>query len=285
MSDDMMRLFEQLEGPVRERIVKAPINYMGSKFASAKQILEHLPIRDTWVEVFGGSGVLTLNRVASKLEVYNDKWGGLTAIYKCLHDPKLYNEFIDRTKLLPHSREFFIWCKETEDKAESVVDRAIKAYYLIQTSFAGRAEYFGRVLKGTSNIWKKIEADTGLFFEAHKRFRTVQIENIDYRQCMKDYDSEGTVHYLDPPYFASNVYRYSINHEEMIDTIFSMKGFVALSGYDNPLYAKQKWDHIYSWRLKNTVATMATSDGATMENADNIDRTNRTEYLWIKEAK
>lgn len=278
----ILDLFEQMEGINRDSLIRAPINYMGSKYDSLENILKLLPYRKTWIEVFGGSGVVTLNRKQSDLEVLNDKWGGLTALYTCIQDAEKLEELCDRIKLLPHSREFFNWCKDTEEDTKDVVMRAVKAYYLIQISFAGRAKFFGRVTTGKANLYRKLEKGLPLFSQCHERLKKVQIEHLDWAQCIKDYDSKDTVFYLDPPYFSSNVYRYQIDHKELCDRIFKTKGFVALSGFDNEIYSKYKWDHVYSWEVKTDVATLATSEGSLTEFSD-VERKARHECLWIKE--
>lgn len=285
MSDAFLAMLNSFDTEKREGFVRPPINYMGSKFDSLNRLLPLLPVKNTWVDVFGGSGVVTLNRPPSRLDVYNDRWGGLTAIYKCVADTNKLDELITRLSLAPHSREFFIWCKETVDNPDDDVTRAFKAYYLIQMSFAGRAEYFGRVVKGTSNIHKKLSKSLKGFYTIHDRFKQVQIENLDWKVCVKDFDGYDTVHYMDPPYFGSSVYRFSIDHHDLCQTIFGLKGFVALSGYDNPIYNSYQWDHVYHWPVSTDVATMATTEGATMENATVLNRNAREEFLWIKEAK
>ena len=116
--------------------------------------------------------------------------------------------------------------------------------------------------------------------------RAVQIENLDWRDCLHDYDGYDAVFYLDPPYLECNkrIYDHEItnyDHREMLATIKDMKGFVALSGYDNDLYNQSiDWDNKIQWSVKMTMTQMGV--GTTNKRTE---RHNVMETLWIKEAK
>jgi DNA adenine methylase len=292
MSDDLFALFQSLddESDIREGYQRPPLNYPGTKDKSLEYILPHLPYLNTFVDVFGGSGCVTLARKPSKLDIYNDRHSGLAAFYRCLHDEDKMNSLIEKVGLMPHSRELFTWCKETWQEEQDDVNRGAKYYYMVQSSFVGRSEYFGRVKTGTSGIWKKIQNNLELFPAIHERMKTVQIENLDWRTCFKDYDSLDTVFYLDPPYIESNIYKFGMKkaeHLHMCHEIFKLEGFVALSGFPNDIYDQFDWDEIYEFKIENRVATGAFDANNNMEGLEGTTSRDvkRTECLWLKEAE
>lgn len=289
MSEDLMRMYADLDDmPVtREGYIRAPFSYPGNKRESLEQLLPLLPKTDIWVDCFGGSGVVTLNRRPSKLEVFNDRWSGVVAFYRCIRDAKKLDQLIERLRLCVHSREEFAWCKQTWENCEDDVERAACWYYLIQCSFACRGKFFGRILGPATPIARKISDNLPLFHEIHLRFRDVQVENLDFRECFKDYDSRQTCFYLDPPYYENNIYAINFtkqDHLEMLDKIFQLKGFVALSGYANDLYPKFPWDAVHTWPRKDKMATMATKTETSAVAGFDIEREEKTEMLWLKEA-
>jgi DNA adenine methylase len=290
MSDELMRIYADLEdhAVTRENYIKAPFNYPGNKKESLDNLLPLLPRTDVWVDVFGGTGVVTLNRSPSRLEVFNDRWSGLVSFYRCIRDPNQLDRLIERLRLCVHSREEFMWCKTTWENCEDDVERAARWYYMIQCSFACRGKFFGRILGPATPIAKKISENLPLFHEVHMRFRNVQVENLDFRECFKDYDSSQTVFYLDPPYYENNIYAINFtkqDHVEMLDKVFKLKGFVALSGYANDLYSKFPWDAVHSWPRQDKMATMATKTDTSVVAGQDVDtREEKTEMLWIKEA-
>ncbi len=289
MSEELMRIYADLEdfSVTRENYIKAPFNYPGNKKESLDNLLPLLPRTDVWVDVFGGTGVVTLNRSPSRLEVFNDRWSGLVSFYRCIRDNQKLDQLIERLRLCVHSREEFMWCKTTWENCDDDVERAARWYYMIQCSFACRGKFFGRILGPATPIARKISDNLPLFQEVHMRFRDVQIENLDFRECFKDYDSSQTVFYLDPPYYENNIYAVNFtkqDHVEMLDKVFKLKGFVALSGYKNDLYDKFPWDSIHTWSRQDKMATLSTKTDTSCVSGLDIEREEKTEYLWIKEA-
>ena len=284
---DLDELFSDLHhDDVREKLVKTPLNYMGCKTDTLDQILKHLPYRNKFVDVFGGSGAVTIARRPSKLDVFNDRHSGVSAFFTAIKTD--YSTLYEHIQTMPHSREMFKWCQDNVEKTiHDITLRGAMWYYIVQTSFAGRGAYWGRVTQAVSPVYRKIGSNLDLFFPLSERFSRVQVENMDWRQVLQDYDSEDTVFYLDPPYYNSNVYQYNMTkdeHREMCHKIKNLKGFVALSGFANDIYDSFTWDERHAFTLRQRTMSAATSVGATMENhGHTIDRTSeRVEYLWIK---
>lgn len=285
-----MTLFDELDAQTmepRETIIKAPFSYPGGKGRSIKFILPHLPIRHTWVDVFGGSGVVTINRPKSKLEVYNDRHSGVTDFYRCMRDRALFERLCAWLDCTLHSREEFITNRDTWENILDPVERAGRWFAMVNYSFSSLGRNWGRSTGGAGGLAGKIRNGIKNLPEIHERFKCVQIENADWRRILHDYDSYDTVFYLDPPYVDSTkgIYANEMNandHREMIAAVFKLKGFAAVSGYANPLYDNQKWDAKFSWDVQMTMKAMAFTE----ENNKTHNDTNRgtvQECLWIKE--
>ena len=288
-ANELFGLLQSLDDtPInREGYTHTPIPYPGSKNRYLNKLLPYLPYDKVWVDVFGGSGSVTLARRPSKLDVYNDKHGGLTAFYRCLRDKSLKEQLIAWCDLTIHSREEFNWCRDTWEQQEDLVERAGRWYYSLIYSFGRLGRHFGRVIKPIAMGSGELRDKLTLFEDVHQRFKYVQIENLDWRHCLKDFDSYDTIFYLDPPYYgtAGIAYKYNMDaaeHVEMCQRLFDCKGFVALSGYNNPIYGKFPWDHIHSWDTSVTITTRAINTDTS--NAKELGRNSNVEYLWVKEA-
>ncbi len=278
---DELDAFEEHESAVRSGYRHAPTKYCGNKFESLHEIHPRMPHLDVFVDVFGGSGQVLFSRKRSKLEVYNDRHSGMSAFYRVLQDAKLFDEFRQRLELLQHSRELFSAFRTEYEQDESIVTRAVKWYYIVQVSFGGKGKEFGRVKKGYGDLYNKIIAYLPDFDHFHDRLKGVQIENLDWKDCIKDYDSHTTVFYLDPPYWESNQYDCTMtkgDHLRMCELIFESKGFFALSGYENEIYDSYPWDDVHAFEI----ATNFQPSEHGIRGKQRSDK--RKEFLWLKEA-
>jgi DNA adenine methylase len=294
-ADKMMNLFNELnnttEEKSRDEIVRSPFNYPGGKSKSIHEIIPYLPQTSRYVEPFGGSGSVLLARNPSGLEVLNDRYMGVVAFYRCIKNEDKMNRLCDLIDISIHSREEWVWCKETWENVNDDVERAARWYYMLRYSFGGLCRNFGRSTSPRGRIAGKIRNNVPDFPAIHQRLKHVQIENQDWRQCIDDYDDHDTVFYIDPPYIDtdSGIYKskmYQKDHNELIDMVFSCKGFCAVSGYDNPFYDNRPWDDRHEWDAFVSMKSMAYTDQNKKGHLEGVEeRGTSKEVLWIKEAK
>jgi DNA adenine methylase len=185
--------------------------YIGGKFNLVETLIPLIPSHEVYVEVFGGAGTLLLNKPKSKVEVFNDIDGDLINLFMVVREkPK---EFVKRFRFLLYSRELNRrWSKGFETK--DPVERAVRFYYVIRSSFSGS---FGG---GWSFKRKKPQSLFNSLKQIHlisERLKSVHIENLDFRKCLKTWDSKETFFYLDPPYFGKYRYRYNLKLKDHLD--------------------------------------------------------------------
>ena len=262
----------------RKDVIKAPFRFHGSKARSLEHLLPHLPYSDIWVDVFGGSGVVTLNRQSSRLlDVWNDRWAGVYAFFKCLRDPEMYAEMVRRLELMPNSKELFYECKNWN--VNDNVERAVRWCYISAFSFGGVARNWGRRLNH-----RKLTLDLGHFPKIRDRMMECQIENSDFRDILTEYDSSVTVFYCDPPYLDSHKGGYTWemteqDHIDLLDIVMDCAGFVAVSSYRNNLYDSYVWDEVVSWEFTGTQLNEK------IHRTDKSKSVVREEILYIKDVR
>jgi DNA adenine methylase len=298
MSKDLLDLFgsldeddaeadrqKEIDSGGREKYLRAPFGRVGGKFKELPKILPHLPYGKSYIEPFCGSASILLARKPSPLEVINDRHGGIVAFYRCVRDKEKCEKLIDRLEWCRQSREEFIWCKETWENCEDDVERAARWFYCVSFSFANMGLAFGRVTKSTGIISTRMHGHLKDFIKIHERLAKVQIENLDYKTCLLDYDHTNAVFLVDPPYlnFSGNAYGFDFtekDHVEMLKIIFDMKGFVGLCGYPNDLYDKYDWDHIYAWDRH-----VSLRPNGVIHDKEEDQRETHKECLWIKNER
>ena len=283
--EDLMRVDGEQKG---DFIVKKPLfNYAGSKLRSVKEILPLLPERSGYVEPFGGSGVVLLNRYKSKLEVFNDRNSGITDFYRCVQNADKLKELIEKIRLSPSSRELFVDYKGSWESM-SGVERALRWYYMIMHSFGAQGRNWGRVTTpGMGMTINKVWSALPRFHDVHSRLRNVQIENASFQKIMTDYNHEDTVFYLDPPYVSTSqaMYKHKMDtglFEDLKEKISECKGFVALSCYKQcfPYWEDLGWDDMHEWDVMVGVDSTAGNEG---NNKAGIEKrgSNTEVLLWI----
>ena len=240
------------------------INWYGGKGSKQqrkllKKIINYINRSDKllFVDVFGGSGVITLN-VENKIKKYNDINKDLVNFFEVLKDEKLslkLQNILSRT----------LYCKEIYEKVSQKLiseqckikdlNRAVNFYIATMQSinsiggmkksgFKSSKNYLRRGKGQAVSAWKtNIDQNLPLVID---KFRDVEVYNYDFLECIDHFDSENTIFYLDPPYVSESrknkkVYINELEdrkHEELVEKILSIKGDVILSGYENNIYAK-----------------------------------------------
>lgn len=206
------------------------MKYPGGKTQLYGWIESHMKQHRTWVDVFGGSGVVTANKDPSKVEVYNDMDGDLVHFFTTLRDHR--EELQEWLEATPHSRElhdryateFYNGKRPSDD-----VERAGRFFYLRFTQFA--AKYDGPSgFNGSAktNAASSYVNATERLDRWQERFRGVQIEQLDFAELISRYDTPETLFYADPPYMDEGDDLYSheggFEHGRFVDALTDTEG-------------------------------------------------------------
>ena len=228
--------------------------WYGGKYSHLDWLLPLLPDTQHYCEPFGGSAAVLLNKQPSPVETYNDIDGEVVNFFHILRNQK--NELIEAIGLTPFSREEFELAITTEDGI-SDLERARRFFVrarqvrsgLAQTASTGRwAHCLLTSRAGMAGAVSRWLGSVEGLSEIVQRLLRVQIEHASAIEVIQRYDTEHTLFYCDPPYphesrGDSKAYSYEMSdneHRELAETLKSIRGKVAVSGYDcdlmNDLY-------------------------------------------------
>lgn len=258
--------------------------YFGGKLSHLKNILPMLPTCHTYVEPFGGSAAVLLNRSPSPVEVYNDLDGDVPNFFRVLRDHR--DELILNLELTPYSRQEFVDSIIPIDDA-SDLERARRffvrhnqAYGNVPNATPGRwghvIDMSRRGMAGNVSAW---HGNIDNLAAVASRLLSVQIEWAPAVKVIEDYDTLDTLFYVDPPYpnetreqASTSAYRHEMTteqHVELASTLCAAAGKVAVSSYASDLY-----DVLYAgWNKTVFEETMIPS-------SRNRNQVMRQEILW-----
>lgn len=211
--------------------MNSPIKWVGSKKQLKKDIVKMFPKHTTYVEPFFGGGSVFFEKEPSKVEVVNDYDRNVINFYRVLQrdKDKLINK-IDNSLI---SRELFMEYRNSKWDELEPVERAYRFIYILKCSFGG---LFRFNQKGECNSpfagSPSPKAKSSLFSkntekalqESHKRLQNAIIENGDYKEIVKRYDTADTLFFFDPPYDTDYSYGVKFNYDELLEVCKEIKG-------------------------------------------------------------
>lgn len=228
-------------------------------------IIAQIP-RTLYVEPYCGALGLFLGKPQERAEVVNDSNRALVNCLKTLRDrdaARALQELLTRTaplsraiyyELTPIVQAYFRGESIAEYKrAANLADytddfaAAFAFFYVQNTCFSGGgfSPAFGGGAKGkdTARIIGGYDRARERMVCYHDRLRTVCLENLDALDCIKKYDHEDTLFFIDPPYAckSSASYRTSWTRDderELVDVLATLKSSFVLSVYDTDEYRR-----------------------------------------------
>lgn len=238
-----------------------PFSWYGGKTSMLNKLL---PIingtkHTTYVEPFGGSAAVLLNKEPSPVEIYNDQYGDVVNFFRSLRDEP--DELIRRINLTPYSRDEFEQSIEREECPP--VEKARRFFVTARQVMMGLATVAtpgrwcvaaNQSRRGMPLVVSRWLSAAEKLSEVAGRLKTVLIENLDGLEVFNRYDGPNTLTYLDPPYPMETRsggvgYRLEFTdgqHDALLAACRKAKGKVVLSSYANPRYddALSGWSRV-----------------------------------------
>lgn len=262
------------------------LRYFGGKMRLRRWILAHLPRHAIYCEPFVGGGSILLGKEPAPWgETINDLDGEIVNLFRTLRGER-GPELIRQIELTPYSRDEHALAFEP---AEDSVERARR---LLVRSHMSHGTISARMDR--TRGWRRdgLEAKTHHAREwrdllpwldlIRQRLAHVSIERRDAIELIGDFSKPNVLIYADPPYWPAtrsgkrirgepyHAYQHELDesgHASLLAALHASDAMVVLSGYDNPLYARE----LAGWRLET-------------RGAHAYGQVDRIECLWINPA-
>jgi DNA adenine methylase len=267
--------------------IRPPVKYHGGKYRIRKWILDQIPDHRIYVEPFGGTGAILLNKQPSEIEVYGDSEYSIWNLMSMLRDfPK---HFMQEIKKVKYDKQKYLEMREIYQSDEftnlSRMKQAIITYSVKRMSRGGlcgtfcwsKRMYAGGTVPAEIHSWNTM---LEVLPKIGHRLKNVQIIHDDWKGVMNYFNRKNSVAYLDPPYPKSTrvfktAYRKEMTieqHRELGRYLRTTKSKVLLSSYPSELY-----DELFQgWRCEKKQAANHSSHEKIKEK--------KTECLWMNFA-
>lgn len=264
--------------------IKPAFRYHGSKWRLAPWVMQFFPDHKVYVEPFGGSAAVMLQKTRSYSEVYNDLDVEVNNFFHVVSCPDLRAQLIERLQLTPYSRMVFEQAFEPVDEV-LVVERAVRLCIRAQMGFGSAG-----ATKGATgfrcDVWRKYGTSMHNWLDyparmaaVGERMSGVMLKNRPAIDVISKYDSPETFFFIDPPYMhetrisGNRTYRHEMttdDHVELLEVLLQVEGLVVLCGYPNEVYN----DMLPEWETCTTGSRISAARGCGI----------RTECVWINPA-
>ncbi|MBT7555490.1 DNA adenine methylase [Candidatus Woesearchaeota archaeon] len=256
------------------------ISYIGGKNRMAKWIGNYIPNDiETYVEVFGGAFWVYVNGQVHKKPIlknviYNDFNRYMTNLFACCRNPQEFLKSMD--EIVAQDSELFYQFKTDVFENKNIKDIDIPDYdygmkyaYIVTQIFSGLNPEKGKFIDLKGKYSSKFDAfrrrlKNPAVIEKLKKISNV--ENMDFEEVIKKYDSPTTYFYVDPPYWKTENY-YSLHnfdtddHKILADILKNIEGRFSLSYYDFDQLHDWFPEDEYEWELKDFVKPASAQKG------------------------
>lgn len=260
--------------------MKSIVPYQGGKTKMAKWIISNIPNHCYYVEVFGGSASILLNKPRSQIEVYNDADGDVVNFFDVLRDrPEELAEFCRDVPFAEELHERWATDWFNGEKPDDDLKRAAVWMFIRYSSFNGKTgsksgfkrepvveETHGQVADTWEQAPERIR-------ETAERLRGVSIVNDDFSNVIERYDSPETFFYLDPPYYGTeHYYPETADHDKLANDLEDIEGDAMVSYTDIPPDRYGDWEIIGRTVNHNAGGNVKKADEKLLCNFDTQER-------------
>lgn len=229
--------------------MKTVLKYPGAKNRIADWICQYIPKHSVYVEPYGGSLAVLLNKQRCHIETVNDLDGEVVNYFRVLRDHG--EELRNKIGLTPYSREEYEKAYEgTDNDIERAWRFCIRCWMGYGCGNVYKTGFRSGQQTKSPNPAKTWALFTEVMEEATERLKGVQTEHLPALDLITRYNTNDVFMYIDPPYLRGTRKNYLYRHEmkdsehvDLLKVLLKHPGKVLVSGYENEMYN----EYLHGW--------------------------------------
>jgi len=220
--------------------LRCPISYYGGKQSLLTRILPLIPPHIKYTEPFLGGGAVFWTKEPSPIEIINDMDNFVANFYTVLKtDFAELKAYIEKTPISRKAHDEACIMRQYPDLFTDV-QRAWSFFYMANTSMFSILENMMNVPNKDIKPILTYNNKVGRLDESYaNRLKTAFVESRDALYVISRHDSIDTFHFIDPPYFNSNMGHYSgytdADFKALLDLLGLVEGKFLLTCYPSDI--------------------------------------------------
>lgn len=208
-----------------------PFGHPAGQGFTARTIVKYITPHHKFVEPFAGGAAVFFTKKPSDAEVLNDLNDNYVSTYRIIKS--LTDAEIEQLRKFNWKSDRDTWWKcKANLKAKTYSSKLHRLWNFIYWS---KFAYNGGVGWGA---WSKFKEGKSLnipFEQIRDRLKNTTIMQVDYKDCIREHDSESTFFYIDPPYYPADDPRFKsakiggIDMDEFAKICSGLKGKCIIS--------------------------------------------------------
>ena len=210
--------------------IKPCFNRQGNKYPLKKKIIPEIPEHSKYIEAFCGTCAIFFNKQKARINVLNDLDSG---IIRGLNLLKIASSDITKYKQNMNTVENIKYFYDNHENTNE--DNLMFEIVKLSNGFSGKPAQNSKEIYNKSCPLRKIKN-----IDIYKdKLKDVILISKDYEEVIKEYDSEDSFFFLDPPYENTlKTFGYaedkSFNYVRFLNVVKNIKGKFFLTINDSP---------------------------------------------------
>lgn len=201
--------------------INSPFRYAGGKFYARKQILEHIPSHNTYIEPFAGGGSIFFSKPKVRHNQLNDIDSDLINVLTIIRDfPQELIDFITTRPIkisripktlingnkvgepLPASKELHSFFKY-DYKPKNNLEKAGRWFYLNRTSYSGIMNFQNMYWGYGDKYSMQPKNWANNILRTSDKLQNVELTCLDFEPVIDNAPDDALL-FIDPPYFNAD---------------------------------------------------------------------------------
>jgi DNA adenine methylase len=220
---------------IKEPVSISLLRRLGNKRKLLPKLLPLFPKHEIWIEPFFGSGAVLFGKPLASYNYVNDIDNDVYNLFMVvLNDRQALYDYIES---VPFHKAAWNWLKELEPRND--LEKAVKFVILSNWGYMGKPNTIRFAIDNSkTQLLQKMESTHAFLCKGNIMFNNVGFGDFFKQLSLREYETNKSFAYLDPPYLGTgDNYSHSFTEEDsynLFEAVEAMNIKYAMSEFAHP---------------------------------------------------